>query len=194
MLGDLNLPSEKVDKKLKQVNGILRYAPVGSAVSRFSMRESMAALDHILVTPMMYDTLLKPQVQWEYSVSNHRPMVSWIHKTPIPCKKPAPVLRVDRLGIHRHSEALAHDNMWVTLLAGKDIELLEALSAFADHFAKVDNAVQRKYGIKCKTSVAEDKLPHKLKHLLDTSKLLEEKVSKQLAKGILSPDTNAEWR
>jgi len=80
-MGDMNMVSSMLDRMLTKSVYATRFRPVGSDYSRFPKRGSMKAIDHLVVSDRARLVFNTPRVLRDYSLSDHRPLISAMRTT-----------------------------------------------------------------------------------------------------------------
>ncbi|KAH7902912.1 Endonuclease/exonuclease/phosphatase, partial [Hygrophoropsis aurantiaca] len=185
-MGDLNAEPQRLDKVLaRSADSALRFAPRGSALTRFPIRGRLTALDHMVVSPMAREVFLKPRVRRDFSISDHRPLVSRVRiKPPKSVGHPYCSLRYDSKKLVYHSERLANDNRWLAL-EGLEVDSAEKLSVAAKSLQRTSTKLFRRLGVvtDSRPTDVHTYMPKHMKTLLDRYKSLSRRVSSLLDKG-----------
>lgn len=162
-LGDLNMTPDELVKKLLRTNVPLHLAETrGSNLSRFPVRGSDKALDHILWNEASAALLRRPRVLRQYAISDHRPVVAEIRESNweyIPQRRRP---WIDRKRIRSEQEAIAHDNRWAPLARLDANDMLGGLDLMAAKFSETCDRVARAHNCKIDPVGSTLRMPHKV--------------------------------
>jgi exonuclease III len=183
VLGDFNEENKKVHYHLNvgTERNPLQIAPiVGSSLTRFPIRGSRKALDHILLNVSVSKDFKCARVLRNYNASDHRPVM-------IKPRKELPSVRLeksrvsfDNKMIRLKSDFVVNDNSWLRLMdraygkdivpeIGEDADVNMLVSDQQLAFAKAFDTACRKHGVKKDHKPgARRQFPRKIKALIQT--------------------------
>ena len=183
MMGDWNMEKDSMSERVKTDITGLRVVPTrGSALSRFPVRGSPRAIDHIVANENMIQTVRKPRVERRVGMSDHRPLVMVVRKTKRTVHTPTTKWVYDTNLMKRYAREIVNSNRWSILNVEECDTEEDSLNERAESFKNAMDETLKEFGAKRQGSQGKTMMPRRLKALLKSRNHWAEVIAQEVAK------------